>query len=448
MKKTIVLSVLTLLVMSIFSSAVLAETRIAASARLSTEDNESNDNDTATDDDNESASDGAEIKTKTEVRADKQERIENRMEEKKENKLAICDRQRAHFQTAIERCDNTPRPEACKANMQKRLALVDRLQEKDLDILERLQEKRTEVAERLEKLKGQEHFKQFKANAKARVIAAKVMSDTDARFKDSTKKSDDAEKSRKESHADFENAREQWKKDCANPDTAACKELNAKLTLDVKAYLTHSLEIMASHIEKIEARATASEHLSEEQTKEILDKLAAAKAEVAAVKVKVDALSEASTKDEVKAVTAEVQKLWSSLKHRLTIHAETVVNVRMGGIIVQSEHLRVKLAKVLEHMAEKGVDTTVTASLVTEFDAKLLEAKQAYDSAQDLLKTASGLTGDERAAKVKEAQDMMKKAKDALKAAHEVVQKIHQELKAQQQLETLAEVETEAETTE
>lgn len=445
MKKTIVISVLSLFILSVFSSAALAETRITANARLSDADNESDDsNDNGTDNNSSGQTSRTEIKPATRVRADnKGERTESRIVDRNEKIVTIRDRQRANFQAAIERCDSTPRPEECKANMQKRLALVDKLQEKDLDNLKRFQEKRAEVAEHLKQLKAGEHFKQFKNDAKARVITAKAMSDTEARFKGSMKKADDAEKSRKDDRTDFEESREQWKKECANTKTDECKALDGKLALHVKAYLTHSLEMMIAHIEKIEERVTASEHLSETEAKEMLDKLSAAKAEVTSVKSKVDVLSETSTKDDVKAATEDVRKLWSSLKQSLTIHAEKVVNARMGGIIVQSEQLRVKLAKVLERMAENGVDTTTTGSLVAEFDAKLLEAKQAYESAQELLKTASGLTGDQRAAKVKEAQNMMKKAKDALKAAHELVQKIHKELKAKQQLERLTEVEAE-----
>ena len=448
MRKTLVLSVLSLFIVSIFSSAVFAES-ILAEARIGAEveaDSSSNTDSDTTDSDttvSASAETNARAETRKERMEERKTNEEERMETRKGNIIEIRSRQRAHFETARERCAATPDPEKCMANMQKRLALVDKLEEKDLANLERFQEKRAEVAGRLEKLKQEMHFKQFKANTKARIVASKMMGDAEKRFKDSEKESNDAEKSRKDSRKSFDDSRDQWKKECASDtESDACKELNEKLTLDVKAYLTHTLEVIAAHIAKIEARVTASEHLSDEQVAEINEKLTAAKAEVVAVQAKVDALTEASTKDEVKAVTEEVRKLWGSLKHRLVIHAEKVINARMGGIIVQSEQLRVKLAKVLERMAEKGVDTTVTASLVTEFDAKLADAKLSYESAQELLNAASSLSGEERAAKVQEAQNMMKKAKDALKAAHGLVQKIHQELKKQNQLTTLVEVET------
>ena len=440
MKKTIVLSVLSLFILSVFSSAGLGETRstLSVDAEASVEaDSKNSDSDTS--------ADKSDTEVSTETRTETKRTESDRMEQRKESILTIRSRQRAHFQTAIERCEDTPNPDECKANMEKRLSLVTTLEEKDLANLERFQQKRAEVTERLEELKQKEHFKQFKANAKARIVAAKVMGDAEVRFKDSAKKFDDAEKSRKERLGKFEDDREQWKKDCKNEETEKCKELNKQLTLHVKVYLTHMLEVITSHIEKIEARVTASEHLSEEEAADMLEKLAATKTEVTAVKAKVDVLSETSTKDEIKAVTQEVKRLWSSLKDRLAIHADKVVNARMGGIIVQSEQLRVKLAKVLERMTEKGVDTAATASLVAQFDAKLIEAKEAYESSQTLLKEASSLTGEQRAAKVKEAQTMMKTAKAALKSAHNFVQKIHQELKAQRQTETLAEVETEVE---
>src|SRR3989344_3845996 len=204
MKKTIVLSVLSLFILSVFSSAGLGETRSALSvdAEASVEvDSDESDSDSGTSD--EKSTTRVKIETRTEKRTESE-----RMEQRKENILTIRDRQRTNFQLALERCENMPNPDDCKANMEKRLALVAKLEEKDLANLERFQQKRVEVAERLEELKQKEHFKQFKANAKARLVAAKVMSDAEIRFKDSSKKFDDAETSRKERLDKFEDDRE------------------------------------------------------------------------------------------------------------------------------------------------------------------------------------------------------------------------------------------------
>ncbi|MBS3138240.1 hypothetical protein J4207_00880 [Candidatus Woesearchaeota archaeon] len=322
MRKTIVLSVLSLFILSVFSSAGLGETRSALS--VDTEASVEVDSDSSDESDNEESGTSTKVTAKSRTEAKRTE--SDRMEQRKESVLTIRDKQRTQFQTALQRCEKMPNPDDCKKNMEKRLALVDKLEEKNLANLERFQQKRAEVAERLEELKQKEHFKQFKENAKARVVTAKAMSDADTRFKKGVEKFDNAEFSRKESRELFESARERWKKECADDSAEKCKELNKKLTQHVKAYLAHTLELMTSHIEKIEARVTASEHLSEDEAAATLEKLATAKAEVAAIRAKVDALSETSTKDEVKVVTEEIKRLWSSLKDRLAIHADKVVN--------------------------------------------------------------------------------------------------------------------------
>src|SRR3989344_8175873 len=91
MKKTIVLSVLSLFILSVFSSAGLGETRstLSVDAEASVEaDSKNSDSDTS--------ADKSDTEVSTETRTETKRTESDRMEQRKESILTIRSRQRAH----------------------------------------------------------------------------------------------------------------------------------------------------------------------------------------------------------------------------------------------------------------------------------------------------------------------------------------------------------------
>ncbi len=409
-------------------------------------DNSGNGNAEELDDDSE-REDKVEIRKETMVKDDEQrmkavEKIRTAGLDV-ENKVEIRVKQREHFEAMIEKCKEVRDVEDCEEDLRERLAMVDKLEEKDLERLEKIREKREEVASKLEELKKKEHFMKFKMEgSKARIVVKEKMERAEKKFDEARDGFEDSKKKQKNERDAFVDARKKWKADCkSNADSDACKKVDGELKNHAINYLKHTMDSIAHELEKVRQRIEGSDTLTEAEAADMLARLEAKTAQAAALKLKIEGLTEESTTEEVRAVTDDVKKLWAELKHDLKEHAGRVVNSRMGGVLIKSERMTVKLAKVLERMAEKGADTGTVEELVNQFNAHLDASKAAYEKAQGLFKAAAGLKGEQKGAKIKEAQASMKVAQGALKEAHDVLQDIHKALKEQRQLETLEDVE-------
>jgi len=349
------------------------------------------------------------------------------------------------LEEASKRCDDKEDAEACKVRLNKRLTLVNSLDEKAALRLEKFTERREEVSAHIAELRANAAFKKFRADAKARVVAAGELKSAEDRFVKAHDKVEDARLKQKENLDGLTEKQKQWKEDCAeNEESESCKELHAEMVLEVKAYFSHVLDAQAALIEKITERVKGSETLSEQEVTDMLSKLGDLTAQITEVRAEVDALSETSTRDDVKAVRDNVKELTKAIKLGVEFHSGHVVNARIGGILMSSEHLRERLAKVLERMTENGADTTELDALVETFDGLLKEASTAYEEAQALFEQAATLTADERAEVLKEAQDKKRVARDKLQEAHKVLREIHAQIKEQRQTDVLEEVTVEA----
>ena len=456
-KKYIVFLVLSLFLMSIVPIGVLADdTRSGTSGSISLrsdnsgtasvddKDDDDLDEDEETDDEDEAEDDGSEVKSEFGERSDGEQRMKS-VEKIKvaglevETRVDIRVKQREHFEAAIEKCKEVRDAEDCEEKLRVRLELVQKLEEKDIGRLEKLREKREEVASKLEELKKKEHFVQFKLDgSKARLVANEKMENAEKKFEEARERFEEAREKQQDEYKAFVEARAKWKAECKSEESEECRALDAKLKENVNNYLLQTLNSIIHELEKVRSRIEGSDTLTEEEAAKMLADVDAKLAQAEALKVKIGS---ELTKEELQAVIGEVRELWDEVKHDLKMHAGRVVNARMGGILVQSEKMSVKLTKVLERMAEQGTDTTTVESLVDQFNAHLEASKAAYVEAQVLFKASVELKSEEKGTKVKEAQARMNAAQDALREAHEVLQEIHKVLKEQRQLETLEDVE-------
>lgn len=446
-KKCIVFLVLSLFLVSIVPISALADSDGNSTDDDSDDEDEVDDDDATEndeDDEGEESTEVTEVSEKTRRMGNSEQRI-TAVERIKtaglevENRVDVRVKQREHFEAAIEKCNEVRDAEACEEKLQERLELVEKLKEKDIERLEKIREQREEVAAKLEELKNKEHFVQFKLEgAKARLIAKERMENAEKKFEEAREHFDEAREKQRDEHSAFVEARTKWRVECRSTGSEECTALDEELKARVSGYLQHTLESIIQQLEKVKQRIESSDTLTEEEAARMLADIDAKLAQAEALKEKVE---NELTKEELQSLVEEIRELWNAVKHDLKLHAGRVVNSRMGGILVQSEKMSVKLTKVLERMAEQGADTTTVEELVTQFNAHLDASTVAYEEAQNLFKEAAGLKGEARGSKVREAQARMKAAQDALQEAHSVLQDVHKVLKEQRQLETLEDVE-------
>ena len=366
---------------------------------------------------------------------------EGKLERMEGKLLDIRARQKAHVEASEGRCAESKKPENCKRAIENRLEAIAKLEQKDLELLEKLREKRVDIEEKQKELKVKA-LKKFDAEGKARVVAKAKVDEAERAFKEAKDKFNAENDKQKADRKKFVDVRTEWKEKCASDtDAEGCAELEARLRTHLKDYLVHTLGSITGKLEELKTSIQSSETLSEEEAKAALADVEAQLKVAAELSAKVEALNAESTQKDIDGLVKDVRELWNDAKHPLKLHGVKVVNSRMGGVLVRSERMNLKLAHVLERMTEKGVDTTAVDGLVAQYNQKLTDAETSYKASQDLLKEAARLSGEKRVEKVQQAHAELKKAQVSLKEAHDVLRDIHAQLKKQRQTELLTEVE-------
>ncbi len=349
---------------------------------------------------------------------------------------SIREHQKRMLMHAVEICREKAEDSArCEEMFNKRIALVERLGEKDLERLKRITERQDQHEKELDELESDEDFKKFHREGKAREIAKQRMENAHAKFKE-------AEERFLKVVAEHKEAREKAAKlkdvlkECEASETEECKQKLRDHKDEAKSFLLNAADAIIAQLEKIKARVQASEDLSEEEVNELLSRLDAQISEVRDARATIENLTAESSREDIKEAAKSIRVAWGKIKHDVEKDVEHLVNSRIGGIVVRSKHLETKLNRILAKMAEEGKDTSVVESLVADFNAALDEAKGHHEAA--LAKFNEFRTNEDESA-LKEAQDLRKQAHESLKKAHETLKQIFKALKAQGKEEELEE---------
>ncbi|QQG38785.1 MAG: hypothetical protein HYS32_04270 [Candidatus Woesearchaeota archaeon] len=305
------------------------------------------------------------------------------------------------LENAIEQCES----ESCKEALRERIAHVNSLSEEEKARLKVRMREREESEEDFKEARRKHGKFRLEHEFKARVHSDADLQELRVRFE--------------AAQEEFLAARER-----VNLALEELKQASAELKLEKgKAYLNALLDTLENHLARIETKVEASEHLTEQEATTLQAEVDEKQAEIEALGAKIDA---ASTRDELKEVAMEVKELLADARDKGKVVYEHVISNKFAGVYVQTEHLRVKLTKTLERLAEKVDISTVD---LTEFDAALVRAQTAIDSAAEKLKAAKEAEGEAKEALIKEAQDFREQAKDALKKARKLAEEILRDLK-------------------
>jgi hypothetical protein len=231
-------------------------------------------------------------------------------------------------------------------------------------------------------------------------------------------------------------------KECKEEATGDCKLVVKKVKKDVKNFLLGAADRILAALEKVQSRVETSS-MTDEKKVEILADLEERVAAVEIAKESINALTETSTKDEIKEAAAELRDAWKGAKAELKTGVGKLANEKIHGVIVKSEQLRTKLEKTIAKLEEKGYDVSGLEELKASFDAKLADAKASYDAAVAKYKEAT--TPGEVDELMKAANAEMKAAQESLKEAHQILKEIVDEIKGTQERGVEEENETEVE---
>lgn len=348
---------------------------------------------------------------------------------------AVREHQKEQLMIAVDKC-NEKNMSGCEDKYEKRIALVEKLGEKDIERLDKILENKAKYEAEFGKLKNSSEFKAYKAKFayKARAIQKEKIEGARDKFVNAKEKYSDAKEKYQDARLKFNETKEKIA-ECKN--TTECAQLRETIITQAKEQLLNTADVMTEHLNKLISKIESSEDLTDEDAVESIKKINAQISEIEAIKAKIEA---AQTKEEITAAAKELKTKWLAIKNRAEIYAGRVVNARIGGIIVKSKQLETKLSNILERMAEKGKDTSIAQSLIADFNAKLDEARIHYNLSIEKFKEAKA-NETPNSDLIKEAQDHMKDAHKALQEAQKILKDIVKAIKDANGKEELEDVE-------
>ena len=138
----------------------------------------------------------------------------------------------------------------------------------------------------------------------------------------------------------------------------------------------------------------------------------------------------ASTKDEIKEIGKEIISAWTGMKFRIRLHAERIINSKIGDVLERAKHLEDRLESILSGLEEEGYDISGADQLVDDFSEKIEEARENYASASEKFSEALNEADQEEIDDlIKEGNLLVRVAHDNLKEAHTILKDIVRELK-------------------
>ncbi len=206
-----------------------------------------------------------------------------------------------------------------------------------------------------------------------------------------------------------------------------CNITEEDMINSAKNFLGNSADAIIEHLTKVKSKVEENEDLAEEEANEMIAKIDAKIAEIQAAK---EQAQNATTKEEIREAAKKINAAWKNIKILTQIHATALINARVGGIIVKSEHLKEKLEKILARMEENGKNVDDIKPMIDEFEAKLKLAQEKYEAAVQKYKEF-WMSEDKPEAKEKleEAKSLMEEAKEALKETNEKLRDIIKAIK-------------------
>ncbi|MBS3113050.1 hypothetical protein J4418_03140 [Candidatus Woesearchaeota archaeon] len=314
--------------------------------------------------------------------------------------------QESRLMQAVKKCKEQGL-EGCEVKAQKRLKLVANLQQKDLERIQNIVEHKSEALRKVQELEQDENFEKYKKERefKARALTKEKL--TNAR--DKLEKAKERYEVAKNNYQKAMDKFEERKKEIACEDDN-CPEIKA----DAKKVLQHASERVLETLNQLLERVDSAEYLTEDEVANSKAFLEKEIAKVNAIMLKVENFDETTPKADINTAFKELRKVTQEANQAVKRAAGKLVNSRIGGIVISSQHLKVKLNRIIERMAEASKDTGATEPLIVEFNSFLENAQANFE----LAKTEYD------ARNVETAHEYITKAKEALKEAQSVLQQI------------------------
>lgn len=211
---------------------------------------------------------------------------------------------------------------------------------------------------------------------------------------------------------------------CVDDESTECEGVRAKVRAVVKGIIGKTCQNTETIMEKMRTRIQNSPKLTDEE-KETLIKVTNEQ------ETKLQGLCEGiedMDDTELKERTREMKQAMKEARVKFQLAKTLIHTKRVGLVIERAEHLETKLESFIEKW---NVTNCSIEDLTEQFNAKIAEAREAYDESVDLWQQfkESVQNGEPDTELLRQAQDKKQEAQLKLKEAHVILKDIIVELR-------------------
>ena len=167
-----------------------------------------------------------------------------------------------------------------------------------------------------------------------------------------------------------------------NSETEDCAALKLELRVGVKNHLQKSVQVVERSLEKLTKTVEKMEDLSEEEKENALVLIADLGSELDAQKAKIDSFTNETTQEEIRAAIKDLKELNQKVHKLQRRLVGLLVNAKLHVLVEKQAELHAGMQARIDALAETGADTSELEVILAEFDAKVEELKQDYETAK------------------------------------------------------------------
>ncbi len=193
-----------------------------------------------------------------------------------------------------------------------------------------------------------------------------------------------------------------------NTNKKDCAALRVNLKTGVKNHLLKSVQVVERSLEKLTKTVEKIEDLSEEEKGYALDLIADLNAELEAQKAKINAFTPETSPEEIRAAIKDLKELNQKVHKMQRRLVGLLVNSKLYVLVQKHAEIRTGMQARIDVLAATGADVSELEATLAEFDAKVEELKQDYETAKQKWMEA------------KDAEDFDQFNRDLREAQHEV----------------------------
>ena len=213
-------------------------------------------------------------------------------------------------------------------------------------------------------------------------------------------------------------------------ETEDCAALKLELRMGVKNHLLKSAQVVGRSLEKLTKTVEKMEDLSEEEQQNALDLIADLEAELEAQKAKIDSFTNETSQEEIRTAIKDLKELNQKVHQLQRRLVGLLVNAKLHVLVEKQAELHAGMQARIDALAETGADVSELEAILAEFDAKVEELKQDYETAkQKWMEAKTAEDFDQFNRNLREAQHQVRKDLQEIKQILREFLKEHKEVK-------------------